>query len=187
MARYPFPVIGAVDGQLVTEKLDLQPARPGQEDAWVADPARDILKLAVVNRYQDAPVATAFIHRFGLRKGALASSVAHDSHNIVAVGTDDASIARAVNLVVAHRGGISCVTPDQEEVLPLPVGGLMSADDGYRVAAAYTRLDRAAKAAGSTLASPFMTLSFMALLVIPSLKLSDKGLFDGDGFRILGT
>jgi adenine deaminase len=187
MDRYPFPVIGAVDGQLVTEKLDLQPARPGLEEAWAADPAQDILKLAVVNRYRDAPVATAFIHRFGLRHGALASSVAHDSHNIVAVGTDDASIARAVNLVIAHRGGICCVTPVHEEVLPLPVGGLMSADDGYRVAEAYTRLDNAAKAAGSTLASPFMTLSFMALLVIPSLKLSDKGLFDGDGFRILGS
>lgn len=185
MQEYPFPVIGAVDGQLITERLNLQPRWSRQE--WMASPPRDILKLAVVNRYHEAPVATAFIRHFGLRQGALASSVAHDSHNIVAVGTDDESISRAVNLVITQRGGVSCVTASQEQVLPLPVAGLMSADDGYRVAEAYTRIDRAAKEAGATLASPFMTLSFMALLVIPHLKLSDKGLFDGDTFRILGT
>lgn len=185
MEEYPFPVIGAVDGQLITERLDLQPRWSRSE--WMASPPRDILKLVVVNRYREAPVATAFIHHFGLRQGALASSVAHDSHNIVAVGCDDESLSRAVNLVIAHRGGVSIVTGEEEEVLPLPVGGLMSAEDGYRVADAYTRIDRAAKEAGSTLASPFMTLSFMALLVIPHVKLSDKGLFDGDAFRILGT
>jgi len=185
LATYPFPVIGAIDGQLITEKLDLQPTL--QKEEWIADPSQDILKLAVVNRYAEAPVATAFIRHFGLRQGALASSVAHDAHNIVAVGTDDASLSRAVNLVIAHQGGVSCVSGEEEWVLPLPVAGLMSAEDGYRVAARSPEIDNAAKEAGATLSAPFMTLSFMALLVIPHLKLSDKGLFDGDAFRVIGT
>jgi adenine deaminase len=106
--------------------------------------------------------------------------LAHE-HDI-AVGVDDASICRAVNLLIEAKGGVSAVWEDQEEVLPLPVAGIMSPEDGYEVAAAYTRIDRMAKAMGSTLNSPFMTLSFMALLVIPDLKLSDKGLFDGKKF-----
>jgi adenine deaminase len=118
-----------------------------------------------------------------LKRGALASSVAHDSHNIVAVGADDESLTRAINLVIAEKGGLSAVSPASEWVLGLPVAGLMSNGDGYEIAEAYSRLDQFTKTElGSTLASPFMTLSFMALLVIPHLKLSDKGLFDGDGF-----
>ena len=144
----------------------------------------------MVNRYFEAPVATSFIKNFGFKSGAIASSVAHDSHNIVAVGVDDESLCKAVNLVIEHRGGISCVaplgiTPFKESDLPLPVAGLMSAANGYEVAAAYTAIDALAKSLGSTLAAPFMTLSFMALLVIPHLKLSDKGLFDGDEFRLV--
>jgi adenine deaminase len=181
--RYPFPVIEALDGQLITGKLDLQPLM--REGNWVADPDNDILKVVVVNRYREAPVAKGFIRNFGLKSGALASSVAHDSHNIVAVGVDDESLARAVNLVVSGEGGVSCVDSDREMVLPLPVAGLMSMEDGYAVAEKYTRIDRAAKDAGSTLSAPFMTLSFMALLVIPHLKLSDLGLFDGDSFEVL--
>jgi adenine deaminase len=111
--------------------------------------------------------------------------VGHDSHNIIAVGVDDESICSAVNLLIDAKGGVSAVDGNQEEVLPLPVAGIMSPEDGYEVAAAYTRIDRLAKDMGSTLNSPFMTLSFMALLVIPDLKLSDKGLFDGKNFAFV--
>jgi adenine deaminase len=126
-----------------------------------------------------------FIKNFGFKWGAIASSVAHDSHNIIAVGADDESIARAINLVINGKGGVSCVTPSSEKILGLPVAGLMSTDDGYKVAEAYTAIDAMAKSLGSGLSAPFMTLSFMALLVIPSLKLSDKGLFDGENFTFV--
>jgi adenine deaminase len=177
------PVIEAMDGQLITHKIFVQPAvRDGQ---IVSDAERDILKIVVVNRYQPAPPAVAFIRHIGLRQGAIASSVAHDSHNIVAVGVDDDSICRAVNLVIEQAGGISCVGPQGSQVLPLPVAGLMSAHDGYQVAEAYTAIDAMAKQLGSPLSAPFMTLSFMALLVIPHLKLSDRGLFDVDRFTFV--
>ena len=116
---------------------------------------------------------------------AIASSVAHDSHNIVAVGADDESLVKAINLVIAERGGVRCVNETNAKVLALPIAGLMSADDGYAVADAYTDIDAMAKSLGSALAAPFMTLSFMALLVIPHLKLSDKGLFNGDRFEFV--
>jgi adenine deaminase len=180
---YPYPVIEALDGQLITNKVYHQPRH--ENDTYLPDVANDILKLVVVNRYQDRPVSIAFIKNTGLKQGAIASSVAHDSHNIVAVGTDDLHIAKAVNLVIEQKGGVSIATEDLEMTLPLPVAGLMSEADGYKVAERYAAIDLAAKNAGSTLRSPFMTLSFMALLVIPHLKLSDKGLFDGDSFRIM--
>ncbi len=171
-------VIEALNGQLITRRLRLR-AKVVAGKA-VADPSRDLLKIAVVNRYAPhAPVAVGFIRGFGLRAGALASSVAHDSHNIVAVGADDASLAAAVNLVIRHRGGVSVVGRGKREVLPLAIAGLMSADDGYAVARSYTGVDRLAKRLGSKLDAPFMTLAFMALLVIPDLKLSDRGLFSG--------
>ena len=177
------PVIEALDGQLITNRLSEKPA---VEDGYIkSDTQRDILKIVVVNRYNDAPVAKAFIKNFGLKDGALASTVAHDSHNIVAVGIDDESICKAVNLLISCKGGVSCVKENTELVVPLPVAGLMSAEDGYKVAEQYSMIDKAAKDAGSVLASPFMTLSFMALLVIPHLKLSDKGLFDGDKFEFV--
>jgi adenine deaminase len=143
------------------------------------------LKIVVVNRYHDAPIAKSFIKNFNLKKGAIASSVAHDSHNIVAVGVDEYSISRAVNLVIENKGGLCCVSEDEERVLPLPCAGLMSPLDGYEIASQYSALDAMAKQMGTTLSAPFMTLSFMALLVIPHLKLSDMGLFDGDDFRLL--
>ena len=180
--RFPYPVIGALDGQLITQKLDLQPKK--EERRWVSDVDADVLKIVVVNRYDNVPVAKAFIKNFGLKEGSIASSVAHDSHNIVAVGTDDESMCKAVNMVIAHKGGISLVKENTELAVPLPVAGLMSTEDGYHVAKQYSLIDRATKEAGSTLGAPFMTLSFMALLVIPSLKLSDKGLFDGDSFSL---
>lgn len=176
-------VIEALEGQLITNKLVL-PAKV-KDDTLIADIANDVLKIVVVNRYQDAPPAVAFIRNFGLQKGALASSVAHDSHNIVSVGVDDASICAVVNAVIEQAGGLAVADDTGVQVLGLPVAGLMSSDDAYDVAEKYIALDTAAKALGTPLAAPFMTLSFMALLVIPHLKLSDKGLFDGDGFRLL--
>jgi len=179
----PFSVIEALDGQLITNKLTLQPKV--QNGHIVSDTENDVLKMAVVNRYTDAPIATAFIKNIGLKSGAIASSVAHDSHNIVVVGADDESICRAVNIIIENKGGVSCVSESEERIVPLPVAGLMNQSDGYWVAEQYTAIDRAAKNLGSTLSAPFMTLSFMALLVIPHLKLSDKGLFDGDSFSFV--
>jgi adenine deaminase len=179
-------VIGALDGQLITEKLPLFPRE--EEGYLVSDPGLDILKVVVINRYGPAPVAKAFIKGFGLAKGAIASSVAHDSHNIIAVGVDDESIRDAVNLIIDAKGGVSVADasrPGFSNILPLPVGGLMSREDGYAVAGNYTIMDQAAKQLGSGLSAPFMTLSFMALLVIPHLKLSDQGLFDADAFQLL--
>jgi adenine deaminase len=173
-------VIGCIDGQLITEKLNLQPAQ--DVGNYVSDTKSDVLKIVVVNRYTKAPTAIAFIHRFGLKEGAIASSVAHDSHNIVAVGVDDQSIVDAINLIIDCKGGISCVGAGIKTVLALPIAGLMTDEDGYSVSDAYTLIDQQAKSLGSTLGSPFMSLSFMALLVIPNLKLSDKGLFDGEKF-----
>ena len=145
----------------------------------------DILKIVVVNRYKNVQPAISFIKNFGLKEGAIASSVAHDSHNIIAVGADDISITEAINLVIDKKGGVSCVSSSSKKILALPVGGLMSNEDGYKVADAYTEIDKMAKSMGSSLSAPFMTLSFMALLVIPSLKLSDKGLFDGQSFSFV--
>jgi adenine deaminase len=176
----PVPVIEALDGQLITNRIDF--SLDGSGGFYESDVTNDILKIVVVNRYKNAPVAKSFIKNFNLKKGAIASSVAHDSHNIVAVGVDDESICRAVNLVIREEGGLSCVLEKEEMVLGLPVGGLMSAGDGFEAARQYTMIDAMARRAGSTLSAPFMTLSFMALLVIPHLKLSDKGLFNGDRF-----
>jgi adenine deaminase len=173
-------VIGALDGELITKKLK---GRPKVGNGYfVSNTQDDILKIAVVNRYCDAPAATAFIKGFGLKSGALASCIAHDSHNIVAVGVTDEELCRAVNAVIANKGGIALSVAGKTETLPLPIAGIMSHDDGYRVAASYASIETKAKELGSSLHDPFMTLSFMALLVIPSLKLSDKGLFDGDSF-----
>ncbi|MFN3874876.1 MAG: adenine deaminase [Flavobacteriales bacterium] len=176
-------VIEALDGQLITRKKRM-PATV-RNGRCIADPAKDLLKIAVVNRYADAPPAMGWITGFGLRRGAIAGSVAHDSHNIVAIGADDEDLCAAINLVIMHKGGISLANGRHHRVLPLPVAGIMSDADAYAVADAYSTLDREAKALGSGLNAPYMTLSFMALLVIPHLKLSDKGLFDGDAFQLL--
>ncbi|HSQ44608.1 MAG TPA: adenine deaminase [Ginsengibacter sp.] len=178
--------IEALDGQLITNKLIINPKI--ENDCFVSDVENDILKIVVINRYKDSPVATGFVKNFGLKKGAIASSVAHDSHNIIAVGADDESLCSAVNLIIESRGGVSCAdaaNPSINKILSLPVAGLMSNEDGYKIAEAYTQIDAAAKLLGSKLSAPFMTLSFMALLVIPHVKLSDLGLFDGDGFKFI--
>ncbi|NRB51615.1 MAG: adenine deaminase [Saprospiraceae bacterium] len=174
-------VIRALDGELITKKEKVEAKII--EGLAQADVERDILKLVVVNRYRDESPAVAFISGFGLHTGALASCVAHDSHNIVAVGTNDDDICKAVNLIIEAKGGISISNGSNQSVLPLPVAGIMSDQSGREVGSAYATLDRYAKdELGSGLRAPFMTLSFMALLVIPSLKLSDKGLFDGENF-----
>lgn len=180
------PVIEALEGQLITNKIMANASV--QNGNLVSNTESDILKIVVVNRYSNAPVAKAFIKNMGIKKGAMASSVAHDSHNIVAVGVDDESICKAVNLIIQQKGGVSAVSPDTAMILPLPIAGLMSAEDGYKVAEDYTSIDHFVKQdLGSPLAAPFMTLSFMALLVIPHLKLSDKGLFDGDSFSFVDS
>jgi len=166
-------VIVAQDGQLVTT----------EQIASISDP--DILKMIVVNRYNNAAPAIAFVKGFNLSSGAIASSVAHDSHNVIAVGANDADIVHAINAVIECKGGVAAAINSNVTVLPLPVAGLMSANDGYLVAEKYSQIDALAKQFGSTLRAPFMTLSFMALLVIPALKLSDKGLFDGNKFEFV--
>lgn len=175
-------VIEAIEGQLVTNELIAE--KKVVDGNIVTDTTNDILKVAVVNRYYpDAEVATAFIKNFGLQRGAIASTVAHDCHNIIVVGVDDASICNAVNALIDCKGGVAACDDNNTEVMPLPIAGLMTDGDGYEVAAQYAALDTKAKELGTKLKAPFMTLSFMALLVIPALKLSDKGLFDGAGFK----
>jgi len=176
-------VIEALDGQLITNALEF-PARI-KKGYIVPDVENDILKIVVVNRYRQAPVAVGFIKNFGLKEGAIASSVAHDSHNIIAVGCDDESLAKAINLVIEAKGGVSAIQDDKTTfLLALPIAGLMSDEDGYEVARQYTAIDDfVKKILKSSLTSPFMTLSFMALLVIPSLKMSDLGIFDGRSFN----
>jgi adenine deaminase len=176
-------IIGALDGQLITEKRIEHPRV--ENGCAVSDVERDILKIAVVNRYRDSQPAVGFIQNFNLKRGAIASSVAHDSHNIIAIGVTDEDLCRAVNLIIDTQGGIGAVSGDREKILPLPVAGIMSDKDCETVAADYTAVDTMAKSMGSTLRAPFMTLSFMALPVIPKLKLTDRGLFDGEKFEFI--
>ncbi len=179
-------VIEALDGHLITNKLSLPVSVLTNNDGFLySNINEDILKIAVVNRYNSAPVSISWIKNFGFLEGAIASTVAHDSHNIIAVGADDESISAAVNLVIKEKGGVSCVSKSNSMVLGLPVAGLMSDKEGYVIAKHYTVIDKMAKSLGTKLSAPFMTLSFMALLVIPHLKLSDRGLFDGDNFNLI--
>lgn len=176
-------VIIANDGELITGRKTF--TLPSEGDQILSDPDRDILKIAVVNRYHKTPPAVGFIKNFGIKDGAIASSVGHDSHNIIVIGTTDEQISRAVNLIMENCGGISAVHDDHEDVLALPIGGIMSDDSGEIVATGYERLSKISRQMGSTLKAPFMLISFMALLVIPSLKMSDKGLFDGEKFEFV--
>ncbi|MFL0085251.1 adenine deaminase [Tenacibaculum maritimum] len=173
-------VIEALDGELVTNEIVA--ASLIAAGNLVSDITNDILKMTVVNRYKNAAPSIAFIKNFGLKEGAIASSVGHDSHNIIAVGVSDELICKAVNLLIKNKGGVCAVTETKEEVVSLPVAGIMSDKSAIEIGKSYAALDAMAKEMGSTLRAPYMTLSFMALLVIPSLKLSDKGLFDGNQF-----
>jgi adenine deaminase len=174
-------VIEALEGQLVTNELIEESLI--QNGNLVSNTERDILKMTVVNRYQNQKPAIAFIKNFRLKEGAIASSVGHDSHNIIAVGVSDEAICKAVNLIIENKGGICAVSDNIEKVVALPVAGIMSDQDAKTIGEQYAQLDQMAKQLGSTLHAPYMTLSFMALLVIPSLKLSDKGLFNGNTFQ----
>jgi adenine deaminase len=176
-------VIECFDGELITKKTT---AKLYVKDGIVQpDIFQDVLKIAVVERYGGNTVANGFIKGFGLKKGAIASSIAHDSHNIVTVGYNSDMMARAVNQVIENKGGIAVASVDFEDSLPLPIAGLMSNEDAYDVADKLGNLQNMANALGCQLASPFMTMGFMALLVIPSIKISDKGLFDADNFEFL--
>lgn len=173
-------VIEVEDGQLITKEYKTQ-AKTNSGNV-ISDVQNDVLKLVVVNRYFDAPPAIAFIKNVGLKQGALASSVAHDSHNIIACGTNDTDLVNAINLVIKEKGGVSLTNGDEKKVVGLPVAGLMTNQNGYDIANEYEQLDLRSKELGVTLQAPYMTLSFCALLVIPELKLSDKGLFNGNKF-----
>nr|WP_321236426.1 adenine deaminase [uncultured Psychroserpens sp.] len=174
-------VIEALEGQLITNEL-IKNATV-EDGNLVSNIESDILKMTVVNRYNNDKPALAFIKNFSLKQGAIASSVGHDSHNIIAVGISDEMICKAVNLIIENKGGICAVSDSEEKIVPLPVAGIMSDQDGATIGEQYAELDKMAKRLGSSLNAPYMTLSFMALLVIPSLKLSDKGLFNGTDFK----
>lgn len=176
-------VIEALEGQLITNEIHFAPKI--ENGKIVSDIENDILKMAVVNRYQNTKPAIAFIKNFGLKNGAIASSVAHDCHNIVVVGTSDEEICKAVNLIIENTGGICAVNGSETKILGLPVAGIISDKDGWETGKLFQEIDAMAKELGSNLKAPFMTLSFMALLVIPDLKLSDKGLFSGKAFRFV--
>ena len=176
-------VIEALEGQLITNEIHHKPKI--ENGKIVSDIENDILKMAVVNRYENAAPATAFIKNFGLKSGAIASSVAHDCHNIVVVGTSDEEICKAVNILIENSGGVCAVNGDETKSLALPVAGIMSDKDGWETGKLYQEIDAMSKQLGSNLKAPFMTLSFMALLVIPDLKLSDKGLFSGNSFSFV--
>jgi adenine deaminase len=173
-------VIHAIDGELITEKLIVD--LPTNNGVVLPDIDKDILKISVVNRYNNAPVASGFIKNIGIKNGAIASTVGHDSHNIIVVGTSDELICRAVNLLIDSKGGLSAISTSEEMQLELPIAGLISDLDANTVGIAYSKIDKMVKKMGSELRAPFMTLSFMALLVIPKIKMSDKGLFDAENF-----
>lgn len=174
-------VIEALDGELITKKSIVEAKI--ENGQYVSDIDRDLLKIVVINRYNNSKPAVGFIKNFGLKEGAIASSVAHDSHNIIVVGTDDQQIAIAANAIIAQKGGVAAASPTTVDVLPLPIAGIISDKSAEEVGPLYEKLDLKAKEMGSTLRSPYMTLSFMALLVIPQLKMSDLGLFDGEIFK----
>ena len=174
-------VIEALDGELVTNDIECNSTIIDRN--LVSNTKEDVLKMSVVNRYQNSKPSIAFIKNFGIKRGAIASSVGHDSHNIIAIGTSDEFICKAVNLLIQHKGGICAINETTEKVVALPIAGIMSDQPAEIIGKSYAELDAMAKKMGSTLRAPFMSLSFMALLVIPSLKLSDQGLFDGTTFK----
>lgn len=175
-------IIGIIEGELLTEKIIGR--TKVIDNNLVSDVENDILKIAVINRYEKNKPAVAFIKNFGLKKGALASSVAHDSHNIVVIGCSDEEMAKAANMIIETKGGFSVYSNDKEMILPLPVAGIMTNDDAFKVADDYLKIKDMSKSLGSSLRDPFMTMEFMALLVIPKIKLSDKGLFDCEKFEL---
>jgi len=188
--KYEFPVIEALNGQLITNEIFVTPkykngAGKNKGREIISDIENDILKIAVINRYRNSTPALGLIKNFGIKSGAIASCIAHDSHNIVCVGTTEKDMCKAVNAIIENKGGISVVYHGNTDVLPLPFAGIMTTADGFKTAEKYSEMDAKVKELGSKLDAPYMTLSFMALLVIPSIKLSDKGLFDGIKFEFI--
>lgn len=179
--NYSIPVIKALDGELITEKMMWEV--PNQVSVLNANIEDDILKICVVNRYQPAKPTVGWIHGFGLKNGAIGSTVAHDSHNIIVVGTNDEDIVSVVSKLIESEGGLACADGTNVEHLPLPIAGLMSDQSCEIVGKQYEKMTQWVQERGGTLKSPFMTLSFMALLVIPKIKMSDLGLFDAEVFK----
>ena len=175
-------VIEVTDGQIVTGTGCH--TLPVNSSVVEADPQADLLKILVHNRYQPAPPAIAFVRGFGLKIGAMASSIAHDSHNIIAIGVSDLDLARAINLLQESGGGICFVTGDEVKRMELPVAGLMGLGSCDEMAASYSMLEQMVRENGCRLQTPYMTMSFLALPVIPALKITDQGLFDGDKFEL---
>jgi adenine deaminase len=179
-------IIEAIDGELITQSSSYTFSDVEDQQVYFeSNPQADILKIVVINRYQNAPPAIGFIKGFGIKEGAIASSVAHDCHNIVAVGTSDKYLVEAINAVISHKGGISAVDPYSKDTMPLPIAGIISTGSAEEAAESYSNLHHKALNMGASLKSPYMTLSFMALLVIPNLKLSDLGLFEGSSFTFV--
>ncbi len=176
-------VIEVIDGELITKRLVTNPHI--ENGHVISDVKNDILKVTVVNRYINKRPAIGFVKGFGLKKGAIAFSVGHDSHNITSVGVNDEDICKAVNLIIENRGGLAVVYDNTEDILPLSIAGLMSDDDGFMVAERYLRLLNLAKGLGTRLREPFVNLSFISLLVIPEIRLGDSGLFDSNNFRFI--
>jgi adenine deaminase len=172
-------VIEAFDGELFTKSISVETV---EEEIYKPDPVSDILKVVVKDRYSDGPPAVGFIKGFGLKNGAFASSVAHDSHNIICIGANDKDIVSAVNEIVKMKGGLSVSNNAKTASLKLDIAGIMSSSSCEEVAAGYLNLSEQVKSLGCKLKAPFMSLSFMALLVMPELKIGDKGLFDGNKF-----
>lgn len=175
-------VIEAFEGELLTKTLIIS---SGKGKYVEPDIEKDILKIVVKDRYNDSPPVTGFIKGFGLKEGAFASSVAHDSHNIIAVGTNDDDIIKAINIIVKSKGGLSVSSGGKVSSLKLNIGGIMTTRSCREVAHDYEKLSKIVKSLQCTMEAPFMTLSFMALLVIPDLKISDKGLFDVNKFELV--
>ena len=172
-----------MDGELLTKKTTAN--LKCCDGIVLPDTSKDILKIAIVERYGENTVSNAFIKGYNFKKGAIASSVAHDSHNIIVIGSDSKYMAEAVNKIIDDMGGLAVVGEDFNYSLPMPIVGLMSNEDAFEVAEKIDILHEKTGELGCKLDSPFMTMAFMALLVIPSLKISDKGLFDGDKFEFI--
>jgi adenine deaminase len=175
-------VIEAFEGELLTKEIHC-PA--GSDEYLLPDPDHDVLKIVVKDRYHDAPPIVGFIKGFGLREGAFASSVAHDSHNIIAVGTNDNDIITSINTIVSLKGGLAAASGIETKSIQLDIGGIMSTRSCDNMADDYNMLNELVKSYGCTMKAPFMTLSFMALLVIPDLKIGDRGLFDVKKFELV--
>ena len=179
--QHDHPVIKAFEGSLITEKSDLKPSIiDGNLESNID---QDVLKIAVINRYKEAPLGIGFITGFGITEGAIASTVAHDSHNIICIGTSDEFMLEATNALIQTRGGLAATNSEHHKIIALPIAGLMSPNDAYSISASYSDLNKFTYSMGCQLSAPFMTLSFMALLVIPNIKISDKGLFDAEQFE----